>query len=32
MEKIERQPDIYHMKCDVCGKEEDIVDNIFLET
>lgn len=26
MERIERQSDIYHMKCDVCGKEEDIID------
>lgn len=26
MAKIEFQPRIYHMKCDVCGKEEDIVD------
>lgn len=26
MEKIELQPRIYHMTCDICGKKEDIVE------
>ena len=24
-ERFERGPEIYHMKCDICGKKEDIV-------